>query len=124
MNKVTNRILWVDVIKVFSIFAVLFLHSAAPILDAYAQIEMDYWDIGNIYDASVRMAVPLFFMLTGTLLLNSKEESLSIFFKKRLFKVVIPLIAWSFIYILFRKYIKEQDINIVIQLLKSFVTPR
>ena len=33
-----NRILWVDVIKIFSIFAVLFLHSAAPVLGAYNEI--------------------------------------------------------------------------------------
>jgi len=124
LNKVNNRILWIDVIKVFSIFSVLFLHSAAPLLDAYGEIEMNYWHIGNIYDSAVRMAVPLFFMITGTLLLNSKEEPLSIFFRKRVIKVVIPLIAWSIIYILFRKYVRDQDINILIQLLKTFVTPR
>jgi len=124
MNQYNNRILWVDVIKIFSIFAVLFLHSAAPVLGAYNEINLNYWNIGNIYDSSVRMAVPLFFMLTGALLLNSKEESLSIYFKKRFAKVVIPLIAWSLIYILFKKYVKHHDINILIEVIKMCVTPR
>lgn len=118
-----NRILWIDLIKIFSMFAVVFLHSAAPILDQIEKIDFSDWMTGNIYDSMVRMAVPLFFMVSGTLLLNSNEESLSIFFKKRFLKVVIPLVAWSFIYIMLRKYGGSQDINILKNMLYSFNGP-
>ena len=117
-----SRIVCLDLIKTFAIFSVVFLHTAAPIMGQFGKIDMSYWYIGNIYDSSVRMAVPLFFMVTGALLLgNQKEESLSVFFKKRFSRVVIPLIAWSLIYILFRKYALHQDINIVKLFLSSFV---
>jgi len=118
-----NRIIWIDLIKVIAMFAVVFLHSAAPILSKIGHIDFSYWMVGNIYDSMVRMSVPLFFMVSGVLLLNYKKESLSIFFKKRFFRVVIPLIAWSFIYILFKKYGSHQDINIIKHLIYSLNRP-
>lgn len=116
-----NRIIWLDLVKVFAIFSVVFLHSTTPILGQFGKIDMTYWHIGNAYDSMVRMAVPLFFMVTGALLLNRKEEHLSIFFRKRFLKVAIPLIAWSFIYIMFRKYALHEDLNITKLFLSSFV---
>ena len=124
MDNFKHRILWIDLIKVFAIFSVLVLHIAAPILEQYNNISLSSWHIGNIYDSAVRMSVPLFFMISGVLLLNSKEENLNTFFKKRFLKVVIPLIVWTFLYILFRKYIQHQDINIFIQLFKGILSPR
>lgn len=104
-------------------FSVVFLHSAAPILYKIGKIDFSYWMIGNIYDSMVRMAVPLFFMVSGFLLLNSKIEPLNIFFKKRLLKVVIPLIAWTFIYIIFKIYELNQDINIFKHIIYSLNRP-
>lgn len=84
------------------------------------KIDLPIWEISNIYDSLVRMAVPLFFMVSGVLLLNQKEESLSKFFSKRFVKVVIPLVAWSIVYILFRKYILHQNIDITDHLFELF----
>ena len=66
------------------------------------------------------MAVPLFFMISGALLLNQKNEPLSRFFSKRFTKVIIPLIGWSIIYILFRKYSLHQNIDISDHLIELF----
>ena len=118
-----NRIIWIDLIKVFAMFSVVFLHSAAPILYKIGTIDFSDWMTGNIYDSMVRMAVPLFFMVSGVLLLNSKEEPLLTFFQKRFLKVVIPLMAWSFIYIIFKKYGAHQDINIIKNMIYSFNRP-
>jgi surface polysaccharide O-acyltransferase-like enzyme len=41
--------------------------------------------------------VPLFVLLSGALLLG-KQETYRLFFKKRIFKVLIPWIVWTFIY--------------------------
>jgi surface polysaccharide O-acyltransferase-like enzyme len=114
--------LWIDLIKVVAAFAVVVSHSAGPILNEIGKIDITYWQYGNIYGAAVRMCVPLFFMISGALLLNSKEEPLKVFFKKRFTKVIIPLIAWTFIYILLRKFFGHQDINIFKQMLAGLVT--
>ncbi len=111
MYELLNRIIWIDLIKVFAIFSVVVLHTSGAILPLIGKIDFSYWMTGNIYNSMVRMSVPLFFMVSGVLLLNSREETLVIFFKKRFLKVIIPLIAWSLIYIIFTKYKLDQNFN-------------
>lgn len=116
-----NRILWIDLIKVVAAFAVVLLHSAAPILYEFGKIDALHWQYGNIYDSAVRMCVPLFFMVSGALLLNQKEEPLKVFLTKRLHKVIIPLIAWSLIYILIKKIFGNQDLNVIQHMFEGLV---
>ena len=123
--QMSNRIIWIDFIKVFSMLAVIILHAASPILYRLNHIDMGNWMAGNIYEGMVRMAVPLFFMVSGVLLLGSKkQESLIDFFKKRFSKVVIPLLVWSLVYILITKYSHGKDIDIFTHILYSFNKPQ
>lgn len=59
------------------------------------------WDTifmpGNIVDSFCRICVPLFVLISGNLLLE-KEESASLFYKKRLSRILIPLVVWSILY--------------------------
>ena len=105
--------------------AVIILHASSPILYRLNHIDMNDWMTGNIFEGMVRMAVPLFFMVSGVLLLGSKkEEGLATFFKKRFSKVVIPLVVWSLIYILINKYSHGKDIDILTHILYSFNKPQ
>jgi len=54
--------------------------------------------IANIYGSIARISVPLFFMMSGYLLLP-RTESLRSFYTKRMPKVVLPFIFWSVIYL-------------------------
>lgn len=119
-----ERIIWIDFLKVLAAFFVVLLHSTSPILYEYGNIDIDIWKMGNYVDSFVRQAVPLFFMISGVLLLNKSYENLYLFFKKRFIKVIIPLLFWSIIYILFRKYIINQDIDIVKQLILMLLYPQ
>lgn len=101
-------VLWVDFIRVVATFCVVSLHSAYPPLYRYNAIPASSWWTSNIYDSIVRMGVPLFFMLSGFLLLD-KTETMVEFFKKRMKKVVVPLIAWSLIYILWKVYYNRSE---------------
>jgi len=116
-----NRILWIDTIKAFAILFVIFIHSSSPFITE--KVQGGTWMIANIYDSMSRMAVPLFFMVSGVLFLNKKDESLITFFRKRFLKIIIPLFAWSIIYILLRKYIAHQNINIIDSLLYALNKP-
>ena len=108
-----NRIIWVDLIKTVAIISVLILHASSNVVNQFQVIPLDIWNIANIYDSMTRMSVPLFFMLSGALLLNHKDETLRDFFLKRFVKVVIPLIGFSIIYIMFVKYALHNNIDIV-----------
>jgi surface polysaccharide O-acyltransferase-like enzyme len=92
-----GRVASFDLMRVIAGFAVVLLHCAAPLLVHHHLAEGGWW-AGNLYDSSVRWCVPLFVMLSGALLLG-KDESVGRFFQKRLRKVMLPLVFWSFFYL-------------------------
>jgi len=96
-----TKIIWVDSIRVVACFMVVFLHTAAPLLNKYHDISLTYWFWGNIYDSTVRVCVHLFFMISGFLLLQ-KDEPLTSYFSKRFSKLFIPIVFWSLFFVLWR----------------------
>lgn len=88
-----------DLIRAVAISLVVALHISANAFSAFG----DYWHMYLIYDSLTRSCVPIFFMISGALLLKKNEPAL-VFYKKRLSKILIPLIFWSYIYLLYRKY--------------------
>ena len=57
------------------------------------------WSTVDVYQTLARLAVPLFLMLTGALLLQpGKDESLSTFFRKRWARIGLPFIFWGAAY--------------------------
>ena len=85
---------WVDLIRVIGAFLVVMAHisyqgGGSALISSY-------------YFVISRIAVPLFFMVSGYLLLR-KEESYEDFFRKRALKVLIPFFVWSVIYMLWKR---------------------
>jgi surface polysaccharide O-acyltransferase-like enzyme len=89
-EKSAYRILpWVDFMRFIGAFLVVLAH-------------VDVWGGGpdwaqKIYYTLSRNGVPLFFLMSGYLLL-SKEEDTWTFFKKRAAKIIIPFLVWSIFY--------------------------
>jgi surface polysaccharide O-acyltransferase-like enzyme len=85
---------------------VLLLHSAGRFTvtsQELAQMNasaITQWGVINFYQSiAVPLGVPLFLMLTGALLLQpEKNESLSVFFKKRWARIGLPAIFWGVAY--------------------------
>lgn len=95
---------YMDWLRVLSIFVVVGIHVVSKIINSTTTDDW-IWHFANVFDAGLRWCVPVFFMLSGALLLTrDKEESVREFLRKRLSKVVIPLIFWSFIYTLYNIY--------------------
>ncbi|UAY98319.1 acyltransferase [Dickeya dadantii] len=91
---------WLYIARIVSTFAVIVLHVSAYTV-ALADLGTFSWWVGNLYDSLVRWCVPVFIMISGALLLSpEKVESLSIFYKKRIGKILTPLLFWSFFFIL------------------------
>lgn len=68
-----GKIFWVDFVRVLATFLVILLHSAAPLLYQYSSISKADWWVANIYDSISRICVPLFFMISGYLLLEKMK---------------------------------------------------
>lgn len=94
---------YIDTLKVLACIAVIFLHTSAGLIYSFKIIDHSWWWYANIVDSITRFGVPIFLLVSGLLILDpQKEESLSEYFRKRIKKVIIPFIAWSFIYILWK----------------------
>lgn len=84
----------IDAARIGACFMVVLLHVAAVELQGFDE----RWWASNFYDAFSRIAVPVFLMITGVLLLN-RQEALSVFFRKRFARIVPPLAFWSLFYL-------------------------
>lgn len=101
---------WVDLVRVVGAFLVVVAHvsyqGGGSVL------------ISSYYFVLSRVAVPLFFMVSGYLLLG-KEESYSDFFRKRALKVFVPFLAWSVIYLLWKR--EGFDLPFSLKLVASYL---
>lgn len=101
-----------DAIRVVAIFTVIALHSAAARLFHFNEIHRFEWWTANIVDSLSRWAVPVFIMLSGALNLDlAKEYTLSAFYKRRMTRIITPLVFWSIFYFLYSKYYYEQSVT-------------
>jgi surface polysaccharide O-acyltransferase-like enzyme len=104
-----ETLLWADVLKIASIFAVVLIHAAAPFLLQYHKQGGAAWWAGNAYDSLARWCIPLFFMLSGAFLIpEASQLSLKSFFSRRFRRVFIPFVVWSGIYFLWRIHVNGE----------------
>jgi surface polysaccharide O-acyltransferase-like enzyme len=90
--------IWVDNARVIAAFAVIFLHVSGQVV-VEAELGSLSWWIGNIYNSFVRWCIPIFVMVSGSLLLNpEKHEDLISFYKRRASKIFVPLVFWTVFY--------------------------
>jgi len=90
---------WIDSLRVFATFSVVFLHVASGISYRYGSFSNFYWWVGNIYDSSARFCVPVFLMISGALILSKTYENIGEYLKKRVLRILFPFLFWSIIYI-------------------------
>lgn len=95
----TNRIYYLDVLKFISIFGVIFIHLCG----FSGHSEILHFRI-TYFSEIFRFAVPVFLMITGTLILN-REISISDFLKKRFSRIVYPYLFWIVITIITFLYV-------------------
>jgi surface polysaccharide O-acyltransferase-like enzyme len=98
-----DKYFWVHLTKSIAILMVVVLHVAAPYHYQLNLLTFSRWSVVNVYEAIVRPCVPLFFMVSGFLLLRF-DEPVGVFFAKRVNKVLLPLMFWSLVYVLWMIY--------------------
>ncbi len=93
MNR-TNNIGWIDALRIISCFLVVFSHSCDAFIADFNNKES--FLTGVFCGSLVRACVPLFAMMTAVLLLPIKQDvTLNRFYKKRIGRLVTPLVFWS-----------------------------
>lgn len=101
VNNTSKRVVYLDYLRIFSTFAVIFLHVSAQNWYS-ASVFSTEWQILNFYDSLVRWAVPVFVMISGALFL-SKEISIRTLYLKHVLRMIIAFVVWSFVYAICQK---------------------
>lgn len=92
---VKERKYYLEALRVIAIFLVMYNHSPA-FMSFQTQSGAEY-GVSVFLSMLCKGAVPIFFMISGTLLLG-KEESIGNVFKKRVLKIALALLVFSFLY--------------------------
>ncbi|MBF0285692.1 MAG: acyltransferase family protein [Magnetococcales bacterium] len=117
------RLVYADVIRAWAIVGVVVLHTVAPLASRLGEIPASHWWAANLIDSLTRTSVPLFVMISGLLLLDpARQESPLTFMRRRVVKVIWPLIVWSLIYLAW-KLARGGEISLPNALVKALTQP-
>lgn len=103
MEGEKRHIHYIDILRVISAAGVIFMHTAASglragVLDAAPYVTRG-WHLMNLVTSFAFTAVPLFFMISGYLLFSDeKTRDVAYLFRRRLPRLLVPLIAWTVLY--------------------------
>jgi len=117
-----NRKIYIDVIKVIAIFMVLFNHTGTFGFTLFlVNRQSNFYWIYMFNSIFIKIAVPMFFMCSGVLLLR-KEESIRKIFFNRFIKYLIVLIVGSIIIYIYQYYRLNRIDFSIIHFLKTIYT--
>lgn len=89
-----------DGLRIFAALCVIFMHTAAGPLRAGVNTD---WHLLNVCTSLAFTAVPLFFMMSGYLLMTSRKTAdISVLLRHRLPRLVVPLAGWTVVAVLWQ----------------------
>lgn len=97
-----DHIVWLDVVRLVAMLMVIGVHCIDPFYISPTLGSMpEYKHWAAIYGSLLRPSVPLFVMMTGLLLLPTGGMSMKEFYKKRISRILWPMLIWSVLYNMF-----------------------
>ena len=116
-----ERIPYLDALRCLAIFLVVLLHNDAPVVVNTACYGRPSWYLCMFLDGAVRLGVPLFFMISGCLLLGKPEAAEpAAFYQKKLPRLLAPLAVWNVIYHWTNAWQFHTDTGLLALLQKAF----
>lgn len=92
-----------DGLRIFAALCVIFMHTAAGPLRAGVNTD---WHLLNVCTSLAFTAVPLFFMMSGYLLMTSRKTAdISVLLRHRLPRLVVPLAGWTVVAVLWQMFL-------------------
>ena len=112
----SNRIVYMDVLRVIACFSVIMIHSSAQYVVKDIG-SFNFW-VGNIFDGLARIGVPLFIMISGALMLDKNYQFSTQKIIKHIIRMIVFFVFWSVLYcfifnIVDSIIIKHESIDII-----------
>lgn len=111
-SKTTQTNFGISILRILATFSVIMIHVSGPVIVKFGKVSSFDWNVANFYDSISRYSVPVFFMISGALLLG-REFEIKHFLKNRLGKIIPPFLFWSLFYSLTNRYVfNNEPLNI------------
>ena len=110
--RTTQRIDYLDVLRGIATILVIFIHVSSS--NWYGYIGSTNWYFFSFYESISRFAVPIFFMISGAMLLSPEKEITFPYIFKKIFRMIIFLIFWELMYALFNQRTSGFDFSNII----------
>ncbi len=111
---------WLDQARLVAIAGVVAIHVASPLLSNLDPHHPGRWWVANAVFAVTRWTVPVFVMISGALALQPRSAGTLSYYRRRIPRISVPLIAWSILYWAFLVVIQRQALD-PIWLLRSML---
>ncbi|MFZ4262783.1 acyltransferase [Sphingobacterium sp. HJSM2_6] len=89
-------------LRVIATLFVVFIHASTGYLYRIDTLAFD-WNYANWINSATRCSVPIFVLISGTLLLQKNDDTWS-FYRKRIPKILYPFIFWTIVYLIYYFY--------------------
>ena len=120
--KKNNKILYLEILRILAAFFVIFNHTGINgffLFSKYGVNTITFW-LGAFFSIFCKFSVPMFFGISGILLLN-KEESIKDIWKNRILKIFITLILISTLFYCYDVfYAKTETFNLITYIKKLY----
>ena len=101
-----HTLAWIDAARIVAVLAVISIHVVSRLVTNRGLPES--WWFANVVDSASRWSVPMFVMISGALLLHSDlADEPARFYRRRFSRILLPLIAWTAIYLLYGHFARN-----------------
>ena len=105
-----KRIFYYDFLRCFAIIGIVICHVSATIVSTKNLYGTEIWFTSLFFNSLRDIAVPLFVVISGALLLG-RNESFASFTKKRFVRVIIPYVFWMFVFVIIGSILASHSIH-------------
>lgn len=112
-NPPSTSTRWMNAARTTAIIAVVAIHAIGDTVETrFTDFGTPTWWFANLIDSFARWSVPVFLMIAGALALDpAKGERPRQYLVKRFWRIGIPLIVWTVVYVVFRLYYMDGRAN-------------
>ena len=88
----------IDLLRTICSICIVIMHIIDFYILDYNSVGEEFWTFINLFESIIRFAVPIFFMVSGALLIKNFKEGSITFYKKRFTSIIAPYIIISIFY--------------------------
>ena len=105
-----EKLLNIEALRIFAIICTIIIHVTNYYCVSYNTVSHEYYFFAVLFNSLARICVPVFFMISGALLIPREEDLTK--YRKRIVKFVIVLVVWSLVYMQFYHQLNLKNIAV------------